>query len=321
MKPHTDTFLDLESRFSDPDTAAAAIVPVPYEGGISYGGGASGGPDAVLAASKEVELYDEALGRETYRMGIATAEPLKELHGAEAMNRSVYEAAHSIAQTGLLPVLLGGDHSISPAFFQALLEIHGAVSVIQLDAHSDLRRTYDGSPYSHACTMRRIRTLTKNTLQVGIRSISLEEAALVERENISLCTMEALRSGTFNLSEAVERLPDPVYLTLDVDVLDWSVVRSTGTPEPGGFVWYEIMDILRLIFRERMVIGFDVVELACGPEDINSAFATAKLIYKMLGLWLAHLAARGAADWPTEPSGPLIPVRLEAEGALDRNPV
>ncbi|MFP3927667.1 MAG: agmatinase [Desulfobacteraceae bacterium] len=315
MKAHTGGFLDLEPRFSDPESAAVVILPVPYEGGVSYGRGAAQGPAAVISASSEVELYDEVLDREPYRMGIATAEPPEGLQGAEDMNKGVYSAALSIASARQLPVGLGGDHSISPAFFHALQHSYGAASVIQFDAHSDLRETYDGTPYSHACTMSRIRRLTKDTLQIGIRSLCLEEACLVKSERVPLCTMEAFRTGAFDLQGAISALPDPVYLTMDVDVLDWSVVWSTGTPEPGGFVWHEIIELLQLIFSKRMVIGFDVVELSCGPEDINSAFAVARLVYKMLGFWLNSLVQRGMTGWPLKPSGPLI--RME-EAAPDR---
>jgi agmatinase len=177
---------------------------------------------------------------------------------------------------------VGGDHSISSGYCQALLERYRRISVIQLDAHADLRETYDNSPWSHACVMARIREMTRNTLQIGIRSVSLEEAKRVKHENITLCTMHEYRSGAFDLQAAMQHLPDPVFLTLDVDVFDWSVIASTGTPEPGGFLWDEGLDALRHIFSQKHVVGFDVVELAYQEYDRNSPFAVAKLIYKML---------------------------------------
>jgi agmatinase len=154
--------------------------------------------------------------------------------------------------------------------------------------------------------MSRIRRLTNDTLQIGIRSMSLEEAQLVERENLALCTMSAFRSGEFDIGAALDALVEPVYLTVDVDVFDWSVIRNTGTPEPGGFLWDEALTLLQYIFYKKHVIGFDVVELSADPQDRNSAFAIAKLIYKMLGFKLAAEVRRGRMKWPENPKGNLF---------------
>ena len=306
MRPHSRTFLDPPAGMADLDSAAAVLLPVPYEGGVSWGRGAALGPDAVLEASAELEVYDEALRFETCRMGIATAAPPDDLSGAEAMIASVRQSMSEILEADKYPVVLGGDHSVSVGAFQELAARHGRLSVIQLDAHADLRDSYQGDPLSHACTMARIRELTSDTLQVGVRSLCREEAGRVLREEIPLCTMEAFRSGTFDLEGAVRSLPDPVYLTLDVDVLDWSVVRATGTPEPGGFFWHEALDLLGMIFRERDVVGFDVVELSQDEPDRNSAFAVAKLVYRMLGLKLASEVDRGRIQWPEQPAGSVL---------------
>jgi agmatinase len=154
--------------------------------------------------------------------------------------------------------------------------------------------------------MSRIRELTGNTLQIGIRSMSGREALRIEQESLAVCTMAALRSGEFDINAALEALPEPVYLTLDVDVFDWSVIRSTGTPEPGGFLWDEAMDLLKKIFASKTIAGFDVVEYAYQPHDPNSAFAVAKMIYKMLGFKLADEVRRGNTTWPHEPRGSLF---------------
>jgi len=308
LRPHSRTFLDPPAGMADPGSAAAVLLPVPYEGGVSWGRGAALGPEAVLEASGELEVYDEALRFETCRMGIATSAPPEDLSGPEAMIASVRRSTRSILEAGLYPMVLGGDHSVSVGVFQELAARHGRLSVIQLDAHADLRDSYQGDPLSHACTMARIRERTSDTLQVGVRSLCREEADRILREGIPLCTMEAFRSGTFDLEDAIRRLPDPVYLTLDVDVLDWSVVRATGTPEPGGFFWHEALDLLGTIFRERDVVGFDVVELSQDVPDRNAAFAVAKLIYRMLGLKLASEVDRGRIRWPEAPAGPLLAV-------------
>jgi agmatinase len=202
--------------------------------------------------------------------------------------------------------MLGGDHSLSIGCIQALHTRTDQLSVIQLDAHSDLRDTYEGSRYSHACVMSRIRELTGDTLQIGIRSMSLEEAHKIEKENLAVCTMSAYRNEAFDIDGAIEALPDPVYVTIDVDVFDWSVIRSTGTPEPGGFLWDESLSLLQRIFTRKNVIGIDVVELSHDPHDRNSPFAVAKLIYKMLGFKLAAEVSRGRLTWPDIPRGNLF---------------
>ena len=154
--------------------------------------------------------------------------------------------------------------------------------------------------------MSRIRQFTSRTLQIGIRSMSLEEARRIERENMTVCTMADYRSGNFDIDAAIDVLSDPVYLTVDVDVFDWSVIRSTGTPEPGGFLWDEALALLQKIFMQKKIVGFDVVELSSDPNDRNSAFAVAKLIYKMLGYKLVATADHRKLRWPDKPRGCLF---------------
>jgi agmatinase len=280
---HAKQFLGLEPEFTAIENAKVVILPFPYEGGISYGAGTAKAPDAILEASYHLELYDEVLEAEPFRMGIATVAPPSIPRDPEEMIRTGYESTRLLLEKGKFVVLIGGDHSISSGYVNAIHERYGQVSVLQLDAHADLRETYDDSPWSHACVMSRIREMTSDTLQIGIRSLSLEEAERIKKENIALYTMHEYRNGTYDLQLALQQLPDPVFLTLDVDVFDWSVVRSTGTPEPGGLLWDEALTLLQQIFTKKQVIGFDVVELSYQEHDRNSPFAVAKLIYKMLG--------------------------------------
>ena len=283
MKLHPKQFLGLEPQSNAFENAAVVILPFPYEGGISYGTGTAKAPDAVLDASCYLELYDEILRLEPHRIGIVTLEPPPIPDNPQEMVNIVYNKIRSLIHQQKFVVLLGGDHSITTGYVKALKEIHNEISVIQMDAHADLRDSYDGSPLSHACVMSRIRELTPHTLQIGIRSLSLEEAEKAEKQNLTLCIMNALREKSFNLEEALNRLPDPVFLTVDVDVFDWSVIASTGTPEPGGFFWDEGIALLQKIFAQKNVIGFDVVELSYNEHDRNSPFAVAKMIYKMIG--------------------------------------
>lgn len=306
MKLNAKQFLDLSAEFAEFKTAAVAILPVPYEGGVTYGAGTAQGPDAVINASQHLELYDEILKAEPFRMGIATLMPLKSPSDLKDLHEAIYRCSKAVIKENKFMVLLGGDHSVSMGYVQALQEKHPLLSVIQLDAHADLRDRYRGNPLSHACVMSRIREVTPHTLQIGIRSMSWDEARRIERENLAVCTMGDYRRGNFDIDAEISRLPDPVYVTVDVDVFDWSVIRSTGTPEPGGFLWDEALHLLQKIFMQKNVAGFDVVELSGDSNDRNSAFAVAKLIYKMLGFRLEAAVQQKKLEWPDRPRGSLF---------------
>jgi agmatinase len=306
MKRHSKQYLDLPLEFSNIETSAVCILPVPYEGGITFGKGAAQGPEAIIDASFYLELYDEVLKAEPYRMGIATLKPVTSHKNPTSMQKAIYQNVISMVNSNKFIVGIGGDHSISPAFVKALKEKYIEVSVIILDAHSDLRESYEGSPLSHACAMARIREYTPDTLQIGIRSMSVEESKRIEKESLSVITMHEYRNTNIDLDELLNSLPDPVYLSIDVDVFDWSVIRSTGTPEPGGLMWDEAMILLEKIFMQKKIIGFDLVELAANPNDVNSPFAATKLIYKMLGFKLASEVKCGRIQYPNKPTGKIF---------------
>lgn len=264
------------------EEASVVIIPIPYEGGVSWGRGTVNAPEAVFEASEYLELYDEELRVEPNKIGIITVEAMVLPQQHEEMTRAVYRAVKTVLVQNKFPVSIGGDHSVTAGCFQAFREKYGDVSVIQFDAHTDLRDSYEGSKLSHACVMARLQEMTPNILQLGIRSISKGEAEASDLSAIGF--MRRIRDKTFDWEERIMQLPDPVYITFDADVFDWGVIRSTGTPEPGGMNWDEAMDILRVIFKNREVAGFDVVELIGDDDDRNSAFAIAKLIYKMIGM-------------------------------------
>ena len=284
MKLHTSQFLGIESPYTDYENARVVVLPVPYQGGVSYGKGTDLAPEAVIEASHYLELYDEVLDSEPYRMGITTVEPVF-TDKSKSIVDAVQAAVGELLNDNKYVTLLGGDHSISTGYARAIHERYDTFSVIQLDAHSDLRESYEGTPYSHASVMARIRELTSHTLQLGIRSMCIEEAKRIQEEKLSVCRMDQWRKDLFNLDAALKKLPDPVFITFDVDVMDWSVIASTGTPEPGGLLWDEAIDILRKIFETKHVIGFDIVELSADSADRNSPFAVAKLLYKMIGMY------------------------------------
>ena len=297
MTLHELQFLGKENEYAQFDSAAYAILPVPYEGAVSYGTGTAAAPQAVLEASCYLEFYDEVLKFQPHESGIVTLAPLSPVEHHAEMHQRIYEKTRELLQHSKVPILLGGDHSISSGAFKALYEHHGYLSCIQIDAHADLRDSYEGSPFSHASVMSRIREFTEHTLHIGIRSMSAEEAQRVAKERIQLCTMHDYRNGLLDADAMLETLPNPLFLTFDVDAFDWSVIASTGTPEPGGFTWDEAMDLLQTIFQKKHVVGFDIVELSAGHR--NSSFAVAKLVYKMIAFHIMseqhkHVATGGS---------------------------
>ncbi len=287
MKSNPTPFLAPPAEWCDLSKARAVIVPFPYEGGVSYGLGAADAPQAVLDASSQVEFYDEELACEPVRIGIGTAVQPRIPSDPAKMAALAAAVTEEWVARGKFTVLVGGDHSISSGYVNTLCRHYPRLGVIQLDAHADLRDSYEGNRLSHACTMARVREMTPHTLQIGIRSMDAAEAQRAAREKLALCTMRRWRAGGFDLGAALAALPQKVFITLDVDVFDWSVIASTGTPEPGGMRWYEMLDLLQTIFETKEVVGCDVVELAYRPHDPNSPFAVAKLIYKMIGFKFA----------------------------------
>lgn len=257
----------------DPEDRArrVAILPLPYEGTVSWLGGTAAGPGALLAASTQVELYDERLGVQiTDRVDVRTyAAPDMPASPAAAIAVAQRSVGEALAR-GSWPVAIGGEHSLSLGVYRALALRGPDLGVVQIDAHADLREEYEGEPLSHACVMARIREHTDAVVQLGIRSLSKEEAEVARERRYLLGTMHALRSGRFDADAALESLPERVFLTFDVDALALSLVRATGTPEPGGFEWDEILALLGHVFRHKTVVGVDVMEL--GGGDPASAF-------------------------------------------------
>jgi len=285
LKSHSVPFLGAPESAAEPQQARVVILPFGYEGGVSYGRGAAAGPRAVLEASQFLELYDDVLDTEPNQIGIFTAAPPAIAKEPEKMVEQLQAMVQGLLEQGKFVVVIGGDHSVTNGYLRAISRQYAQFGVIQLDAHADLRDSYDDSPLSHACTMARARELTPHCLQIGIRSMSKAEARRIKQEKLAVYTMRDWRNGRLDLGAALDRLPEKVFLTLDVDVFDWSVISDTGTPEPGGCYWDEAMALLEGIFSTKDIIGADVVELSHDPRfsDTRSAFAVAKLIYKMIG--------------------------------------
>ncbi|MDL2275106.1 agmatinase [Desulfosarcina sp. OttesenSCG-928-G10] len=284
MTPHPTPFLAPPEDQCQLCTATVAVVPYGYEGGVSYGKGTADAPAAVIDASHYLEFYDEVLDTEPCQVGIATLVQPDIPDDPAAMLDTLSKTVGELLDQNKFVVVVGGDHSITTGYVRALAARHETFGVLQLDAHADLRDQYEGDPLSHACVMARVREITPHTLQIGIRSMSSEEAETVKAENINLCTLHRYRKSGFDLTAALSKLPEKLFITVDVDVFDWSVITSTGTPEPGGMLWDEMMELLETVFRTKTVVGFDVVELSARETDPNSPFAVAKLIYRMIGM-------------------------------------
>jgi agmatinase len=284
--PHT--FLGLDEEGSDFEKAGVVILPVPYESTTSYGGGTAAGPGAILEASRYIELYDQELDSEPWEVGIATL-PQLQLTGAGAGAamaelRSAYDRLVDVAPDKLV-IMLGGEHSISAPPIQSWVDRLGGerLSVLQFDAHTDLRPEYEGTKHSHAAVMHQVHE-DVDIVAVGIRALTGEEAALARsRPNINIHYADQIHSGDAWMDEVVDRLTSNVYITFDVDCFDPSLVPSTGTPEPGGLLWYPVLRLLRRVFEARNVRAVDVVELAPIPGLGAPDFLVAKLIYKMIG--------------------------------------
>ncbi len=289
-------FLGIDKNFSGYKSASTVILPIPYEATTSYMSGTQKGPEAVIEASAYVELYDEELDTEAYRSGVFTAAGPEFSGKTEQDFDKITKTAAVFLNDNKFLVSIGGEHSISFPLYRAFHQRFGDLSVLQLDAHSDLRYDYEDSIYSHASVMRRIYELNRNIVQVGIRSQCAEEAQFIKQEHIKTFYAHHLRETGFG-TEVIDALSANVYITFDVDFLDPSIMPSTGTPEPGGFLWDETLRFLRLVFAERNVVGFDVVELSPLPGLAHADFLTAKLIYKLIGMKQAALAGhKGLKD-------------------------
>jgi len=274
---------EIPKKFTDYKTAAAVILPVPYEGTVSYGKGTAAAPEALIKASYFQEFYDDELECETYTKGIHTLAPLKAAKNPETMVNDVRKASAKILKDNKFPFMLGGEHSISYGLYLALKEKYPDLGVIQIDAHADLRDSYEDSKYSHAAVMRRIRETCKDTAQIAIRSICREEADYIKKEKAAVYFAREITGRTEWIKGMLKKLPKQIFLTFDIDGMDPSVVPHTGTPEPGGLSWYETLHILREIFKNKDVVGMDLVELSSDKTSRNSDFLAAKLAYRMLG--------------------------------------
>jgi len=289
-------FLGIEPEYSGFDKSKVVILPVPYEHTVSYGRGTKNGPGAIIKASQKVEFYDEESGREVHReFGITTLAPL--VFGGktdELALEKIFSAAKSLLKHGKFVIALGGEHTISQATLAAYAELYPDLSVLHIDAHSDLRPEYEGNKYSHASVMARVCEFLdpRRLIQVGIRAQSIEEAEFIRERGITTMYAHEIRQGKYTRilklwdDFALEHLSDHVYVSFDVDGLDPSIMPATGTPEPNGLFWHETMMLLRKVGARRKVVGADVVELAPIRGLNHPDLAAAKIVMKMINYFV-----------------------------------
>jgi agmatinase len=275
-------FCGIEDNYSSWERSGIEILPVPYDLTTSYKSGTAKGPKAIIDASKYMEAYDDETGKEICKFGIHTAEEIKSSNPEpEHIIKKVEKKISSILDAGKFPVILGGEHSITLAPVRAFKKKIKNFSVLQLDAHRDLRDSFQGSKNSHACIAKRIIELAPLT-QVGIRSLSKEEADK-KYKNLKTFFMKDMINNKNWIEDVIDSLDSGrVYVTIDMDAFDPSIMPSVGTPEPGGMGWYETLALLKQLSRKKEVIGFDIMELAPIAGNVSPDFLTAKLVYKFL---------------------------------------
>lgn len=273
------TYAGIESQYTGFDQAAILLQSIPYDGTSTWGKGADQGFEAFLGASENMELYDIETDSEVYRRGVHILPPVTEDSSAEAMFKAVYAGTQELLKTGKFLTFFGGEHSISIGIIKAFYEAHPGLTVLQIDAHTDLRPAYHGTPYNHACAVYDA-SLHTNLIQVGIRSMDIGEVQHMNRDKVFFA--EEIYGTTDWMDKAIAMMTDPVYITFDLDAFDPSIMPATGTPEPGGLNWNTTITFLRKVFAQKRVIGFDIVELAPDPHHKAADFLAAKLYYKML---------------------------------------
>lgn len=275
----TKNYAGIADEFAQLETAKVVLIPVPYDGTSTWGKGADKGPEAFLEASENMELYDIETESEVYRQGIHLTEAITENISPEAMVNAVHRTTKEYIKRNKFVTLFGGEHSISIGSIRAFNECFDNLTVLHIDAHADLRESYDGTAYNHACAVHEASQNT-NLVQVGIRSMDAIEKTFMDAEKTFFA--HDMVTDEYWMDKVIEAMSDTVFITFDLDAFDPSIMPSTGTPEPGGLLWYETLDFLKQVFEEKNVVGFDIVELCPNKVDKSSDFLAAKLYYKML---------------------------------------
>ena len=272
-------YAGIPDEFAQLDTAKVVLIPVPYDGTSTWGKGADKGPEAFLEASENMELYDIETGTEVYQQGVFLADAITENSSPEAMVQAVHATTKSYIKKNKFVTLFGGEHSISIGTIRAFNESFENLTVLHIDAHADLRPSYEGTTCNHACAVHEA-SQTTNLIQVGIRSMDQIENSFLDPEKTFFA--HDMVQDEYWMDKAIDLMTENVFISLDLDAFDSSIMPATGTPEPGGLLWYETLAFLKEVFAEKNVVGFDIVELCPNGQSKPSEFLAAKLYYKML---------------------------------------
>ena len=273
------TYAGIDEKYSRLDNSKIVLIPVPYDGTSTWQKGADKGPQAFLEASENMEVYDIETDTEVYKQGVFLADPITENSSPEKVVKEVHQITKKYIKKNKFVTAFGGEHSISIGSIRAFNECFDSLTVLQIDAHADLRESYQGSNCNHACALYEA-SQTTNLIQVGIRSMDTIETTVIDRDK-TYFAHEMAEDDNW-MDSAIDQMTDNVYITFDLDALDPSIMPSTGTPEPGGLLWYETLEFLKQVFEEKNVVGFDIVELCPNSKEKSSDFLAAKLYYKML---------------------------------------
>ena len=275
----TKTYAGIPEKYAKLEHAKIVLIPVPYDGTSTWQKGADKGPKAFLEASENMELYDIETDSEVYKQGVYLTDAVTENTSPESMVNAVHEVTKKYIKRNKFVTVFGGEHSVSIGTIRAFNEMFPNLTVLHIDAHADLRKSYDGSSCNHACAVYEASQNT-NLIQVGIRSMDVKEKTIMNLEKTYFAHDMAI--DTSWTDSAIDQMTENVYITFDLDAFDPSILPSTGTPEPGGLLWYETLDFLKQVFTEKNVVGFDIVELCPNKSEKSSDFLAAKLYYKML---------------------------------------
>jgi len=275
----TKNYAGIPDEFAKLETSKIVLIPVPYDGTSTWGKGADKGPQAFLDASENMETYDIETDTEVYQQGIYLAPAITEASSPEAMVAEVHKTTKDFIKRNKFVTLFGGEHSVSIGAIRAFNELFDDLTVLQIDAHADLRQEYMGSKCNHACAMYEA-SQTTNLIQVGIRSMDALEKTVMDEDKTFFA--HEMVQDEYWVDNVIDLCTDNVFITFDLDGQDPSIMPSTGTPEPGGLFWYETMDFLKRLFAEKNIVGFDIMELCPTEHDKSSDFLAAKLYYKML---------------------------------------
>ncbi|WP_338732776.1 agmatinase [Mangrovimonas cancribranchiae] len=275
----TKTYAGIPEKYAKLDSSKIVLIPVPYDGTSTWQKGADKGPEAFLHASENMELYDIETQTEVYKQGVFLANAVTENSSPETMVNAVHKATKNYIKRNKFVTIFGGEHSISIGTIRAFNECFDNLTVLHIDAHADLRKEYEGSACNHACAVYEA-SQTTNLIQVGIRSMDIMEKTVMDHDKTYFA--HELAQDDAWMDSALDQMTDNVFITFDLDAFDPSILPSTGTPEPGGLFWYETLEFLKMVFEEKNVVGFDIVELCPNENEKSSDFLAAKLYYKML---------------------------------------